>query len=276
MKKILIGMTIAAAGAFAMPAQATEFLGKSNIDFFYAELEGGYAVFSGGSDTAPGPLSLEPDGGAYGTFLLGHVSIDDGIIGGYVDRAELWVTFADQGDDAVSTYTTERDYWEVGTRFQHYYDQNATDKMMWGLEPFILLGSASVVQTGILNARAEGDTTLYGAMLSFESEHMIAPSTMLLLRAAGGVYGSSADIAGTGGLVFNDSNTSAGFRGQLAVGLKQQLTPRTSIGATARLDYFSDMPSTDPATGHQTLTTDELLNVSVGVNLNYIFGGTYQ
>ena len=279
MKKILIASTIAAAGTFAMPALADETMTKSDVDFFYAEIEGGYAFFDGVELVGP-TATLEPEGGAYGTVTLGHVSIDDGIIGGYVDRAELWVSYFDNGDDSASgggvSATIERDYWDIGVRFQHYYDQNATDKMMWGLEPFILLGSASVVQTGILNARAEGDTTLYAAMLSFESEHMIAPSTMLLLRAAGGVYGSSADIAGTGGLVFNDSNTSAGFRGQLAVGLKQQLTPRTSIGATARLDYFSDMPSTDPATGHQTLTTDELLNVSVGVNLNYIFGGTYQ
>ncbi|MCB1481154.1 MAG: hypothetical protein KDJ55_04110 [Rhodobiaceae bacterium] len=264
MKKILIGMTIAAAGAFAMPAQATEFLGKSNIDFFYAELEGGYAVFSGGSDTAPGPLSLEPDGGAYGTFLLGHVSIDDGIIGGYVDRAELWVTFADQGDDAVSTYTTERDYWEVGTRFQHYYDQNAMNKMMWGFEPFI--GKFDGTFTSGMGP-IPYDADIYGAMLSFESEHYYTPSTMFHFRAAVGAYGGSSSASGV-----PDDNF-GGFRGQLAAGVTQQVTDRLKVGAVARLDYFSDIPS---LTAPSALTTDGQLGAYFGVNLNYIFAGIYE
>ena len=280
MRKIFSALTIAAtAGTFAMPALATDFIGKSNIDFFYAELEGGYSAFDGAS-TIGSSISLQPDGGAYGTVTLGHVSIDDGIIYGYVDRAELWFSYFDQGDETnttlINTISFERDYWEVGTRFQHYYDQNATNKMMWGFEPFYGEFSAKPVQTGTQTLNGTVDQSIFGAMLSFEAERMIAPETMLLLRAAGGVYGSNADYSVTGTSTISDSDDTVGFRGQLAVGLQHQVNARTSVGVIGRLDYFSDVAIPDRATGNSTLRNDDLVNVSLGVNLNYIFGGTYE
>ena len=280
MNKILSALTIAAAGTFAMPALATDFIGKSNIDFFYAQLEGGYAFFDGAKMNEGGTPVLQPSGGAYGTALLGHVSIDDGIIYGYVDRAELWFSYFDQGDETnttlINTISFERDYWEVGTRFQHYYDQNATNKMMWGFEPFYGEFSAKPVQTGAQTLNGTVDQSIFGAMLSFEAERMIAPETMLLLRAAGGVYGSNADYSVTGTSTISDSDDTVGFRGQLAVGLQHQVNARTSVGVIGRLDYFSDVAIPDRATGNSTLRNDDLVNVSLGVNLNYIFGGTYE
>ena len=280
MRKIFSALTIAAtAGTFAMPALATDFIGKSNIDFFYAELEGGYSAFDGAS-TIGSSISLQPDGGAYGTVTLGHVSIDDGIIYGYVDRAELWFSYFDHGDDSLTvpglSAKVDRDYWEVGTRFQHYYDQNATNKMMWGFEPFYGEFSAKPVQTGTQTLNGTVDQSIFGAMLSFEAERMIAPETMLLLRAAGGVYGSNADYSVTGTSTISDSDDTVGFRGQLAVGLQHQVNARTSVGVIGRLDYFSDVAIPDRATGNSTLRNDDLVNVSLGVNLNYIFGGTYE
>ena len=277
MKKILPILTAAAMGAFALPASATDFIGKSNIDFFYAELEGGYAVFSGAPLNEGASPELQPPAGAYGTALLGHVSIDDGIIGGYVDRAELWFSYFDHGDDtdAGGNISFDRNYWEVGTRFQHYYDQNAANKMMWGFEPFYGEFSATANQVAPVN-RGVIDQSIYGAMLSFESERMISPSTMLLLRAAGGVYGSSADYNLTGGTTASDSDTTAGFRGQLAIGLKRQLNARTSVGVIGRVDYFSAVAVPDLATGNTTLRNDGLVDASIGINLNYIFAGIYE
>ncbi|MEZ5877848.1 MAG: hypothetical protein R3D43_08900 [Tepidamorphaceae bacterium] len=282
MRKIFSALTIAAtAGTFAMPALATDFIGKSNIDFFYAELEGGYSAFDGAS-TIGSSISLQPDGGAYGTVTLGHVSIDDGIIYGYVDRAELWFSYFDHGDDSLTvpglSAKVDRDYWEVGTRFQHYYDQNATNKMMWGFEPFYGEFSDNVVQitAGPTTATVDVDTSIYGALLSFEYERTIAPATMLLFRAAGGVYGLNSDMNISGATTGSDSESTAGFRGQLALGLKHQVNERTSVGVVGRLDYFSDVARFDSTSDSNVITTDDLLGASIGVNLNYIFGGTYQ
>lgn len=274
MKKFLPVMTIAAAAAFAAPASATDYLGKSDIDFFYAELEGGYAWFSGGEDAAPGPVIVEPDGGGYVTGTLGHVSIDNGIIYGYVDRAELWFTYADHGDDVVvgiDTDSSERDYWEIGTRFQHYVDQNAQDKTMWGFEPFI--GSVDGEFRGTaMGTIGSTDATIYGAMISFESERHFTPSTMAHFRAAAGFYGGSSDASTNTPAIADDDF--GGFRGQLAAGLTQQVTDTVSVGAVARLDYFSDLPVVNVP--NSTMDTDDQLGVYLGVNVNVIFAGTYQ
>ena len=64
-----------------------------------------------------------------------------------------------------------------------------------------------------------------------------------------------------------------GFRGQLAAGVTQQVTDRLKVGAVARLDYFSDIPS---LTAPSALTTDGQLGAYFGVNLNYIFAGIYE
>ncbi|MFN0262835.1 hypothetical protein ACKTEK_03055 [Tepidamorphus sp. 3E244] len=268
MKKFITALTIAAAATLSVPALAADYLGKSDIDFFYFEVEGGYAVFDGADDTGGG-FTLSPDGGAYGTFTLGHVSIDDGIIGGFVDRAELWVTYADQGDDANSGYTTERNYWEIGTRFQHYFDQNAHDKTMWGFEPFVGFVDGDFASPMALTIGY--DATIYGAMLSFEHERHIAPMTIAHFRAAVGLYGGSSDANSSGAAVPDDDF--GGFRGQLAAGITQKISERASIGAVARLDYFSDMPKLDAPT---VLTTDDQLGVYLGVNVNVIIGGTYR
>ena len=282
MNKLLSALTIAAAGSFAMPALAEEAMTKSDIDFFYAELEGGYSYFDGANFNTPvAGFDLQPDGGAYGTVTLGHVSIDDGIIGGYVDRAELWVSYFDHGDPShtvgATTVSYDRDYWEVGTRFQHYYDQNATDKMMWGFEPFYGEFSDLIIQIAGPTTNVDIDTSIYGALLSFEYERTIAPATMLLFRAAGGIYGASSEITlGPLALGTNYSDDTAGFRGQLALGLKHQVNERTSVGVVGRLDYFSDVARLDTFSGVNAMSNDDLLGASIGVNLNYIFGGTYE
>lgn len=269
MMKFLRILTLSAATAMlSAPALATDFIGKSNIDFFYAELEGGYGLFSGPDDTA-GAVSLSPNGGGYGTFTLGHVSIDNGIIYGYVDRAELWVTYADHGDDSFTTYSNERNYWEIGTRFQHYFDQNATDKTMWGFEPFIGFVDGSFANPG-MGAAFSYDATIYGAMLSFEAERHLSPSTMVHFRAAGGAYFGDMDVSGSG----TASNDFSGFRGQLAAGVNHNISDRFSVGAVARLDYFSDAAAL--VASPVAASTDSELGAYFGVNMNYIFAGIYQ
>lgn len=268
-------LKILAASATAVlvsaPVMADDHYGKSDVDFFYFEAEGGYAAFDGADDTGGG-FTLSPDGGGYGTFTLGHVSIDNGIVGGYVDRAELWVTYVDQGDDANSGYTTERDYWEIGTRFQHYYDQNATDKMMWGIEPFI--GFVDGDFASPMGLAIGYDATIYGVMASFEAERHVSPATMFHVRAAAGVYGGSSSGTGTGGgAIPIPDDDFAGFRGQLAAGITQAISDSVTVGAVARLDYFSDMPALN-APG--TLTTDDQLGAYFGINVNMVIGGKYK
>ncbi len=263
----------AALGLAATPALADDYANaRSDIDFFYVEIEGGYAGFDGPEDMAPGGLVLEPDGGGYVTATLGHISIENGIIGGFVDRAELWGHYQDQGDDAVATFTSERDYWEIGTRFQHYNDQYARNKTMWGVEPFIGFVDGTFRNVGMGTVTISHDATLFGAMVSFEAERYVTDRTVVSLRGAAGAYGGSSDVTSNGPAITDDDFS--GFRGQFATGIDVRLNRTVKVGAVARLDYFSDMPVVNVPAG--AMDTDHQLGFFIGARLRAVLAGTYE
>ena len=60
MNKRLSALTIAAAATFALPAVADETMTSNDVDFFYAEIEGGFVVARGGkvlAETFDNPAS---------------------------------------------------------------------------------------------------------------------------------------------------------------------------------------------------------------------------
>ena len=320
MNKRLSALTIAAAATFALPAVADETMTSNDVDFFYAEIEGGFAFFDGAGVglvhvNLPSEeiVSAAADTGWSGTVTLGHVSIENGILNGFVDRAEMWFTYSDQGKDTITDVVTlaflpssindgnnnysqtandyaasvERDYFEVGARFQHYADQNASDKMIWGLEPFVGFMNESTrafpTNSPTQFRVSELDATLAGVLLSFEGEWHVHDRTVWFARAAAGGYFGEADATVAFDVAVNPDGASrsfGGFRGQLALGLTQHLTARTAVSLVGRLDYFSDVPlinfaeNTPPE--RNRIDTDGLVELFVGVNFKYVFAGTYQ
>ncbi|MEM8878543.1 MAG: hypothetical protein AAGD23_11835 [Pseudomonadota bacterium] len=276
-------------GSFGVAATGWANDSLINTEYFYLEIEGGYA-FSDGLESTRAPLRpVEPDGGFYGTVTLGHEDPETGIVWGYVDRAEIWVSYFDHGDDQQSgnvgsaavpiagSYFAEREYWEIGTRFQHYFEEPAADKysqpstsnILLGIEPFYgRFDEESVEVTGAVVTPAELDTDIFGAMLSLEGEWDIAPSTTFLGRAAVGGYFGDADYTSP---AFNLSDDFGGFRGQLAIGLQQHLSESISLAVMGRLDYFSAVGDIDGPAAAPILGNDDLLVLTIGANINFKF-----
>jgi hypothetical protein len=264
------------AGAFllapsgASPSYATD----DRLEYFYAEIEGGFAWIEGADSLAIAPVrALEFDGGGYGTLTLGHVDVEAGIIGGYVDRAELWLSYFDHGDEAFPSTTfsvsADRDYWEVGTRFQHYFETDFSSTAMWGFEPFYGQFSTEIILPPTLFV-AESQTDVFGAMLSLENEWIVGTGTSFFTRAAGGIYFTDAEyqVASTG---FTISDDDAGFRGQLAAGFTQDVTSALEFGLVGRLDYFSAVGRFNNSGAIGLLEHEGLLALSVGATLKLKF-----
>jgi hypothetical protein len=291
----LCGILLGGVG-LAAPSLANDSL--IDTEYFYAEIEGGYASTDGFDVLTPSG-SIETDEGFYGTVLLGHEDPHTGIFKGFVDRAEIWFSFSESNENGVSVpagvlnaaspttvQVESRTYEEYGARFQHYFvepvAQPSKDKyepvgtsnasnVLWGIEPFYGRFEQDIAVTGIAGTSVSTlESDIAGALLSLEGEWALSDVLTVLARAAGGIYHGETESSLTGFLI-DPTIDYTGFRGQLALGLRHDLSEIFSIGVISRFDYFSDVGNLNAGLVGASLSTDDYYVFSIGAFLNIRF-----
>lgn len=162
------------------------------------------------------------------------------------DKPVVEINICDDGPCLPIGISFDHRYWEVSPEFSMVVG-GTDDNFFWlGMKPFYgQIDQESFTTNGKQGLDNTLNAELYGAMLTGQKDFRLSDRNTLSVTTGIGWYVVEADgfsIGRSEGTEVHGSQKSGGARAQLGVSLDHELSSNVSLGAAAKLDYWSNQP----------------------------------